>query len=94
MKKDQMLKMGAVLAIMSQKTPRSIGRKKSAQALAFNQQAGVTYIVSRTNCRQCGKTIPPGKTGRRCEECRNPPQIAGLEVPIHYDHELAQDEPK
>jgi hypothetical protein len=38
--------------------------------LALSGLGVVRAAPSRTDCVACGKTIPPGRAGRKCAECR------------------------
>lgn len=42
-----------------------------AALLLSDGKLGIKFKPSRTNCDKCNKEIPPGKPGRKCEECRN-----------------------
>lgn len=49
---------GAAMALAGMGGPGSLGFTRRVQ-------------LSKTNCAQCGKDIPPGKPGRKCKDCRN-----------------------
>lgn len=56
-----------------QKPLRLAGLMATLQILAREGRIGQgkPYRGSKTKCAACGKDIPPGRAGRRCQECRH-----------------------